>query len=93
MNWTDIDWVEVSAVFRIDTDGDVSESYGYAYDADGNHSCFWASSIGGGYRGVDAFSFEIMNSRPHKITYEGAILYSPRDKQVDEAVLDPEELK
>jgi hypothetical protein len=30
-----IDWVEVSAIFSIDSDGDVDESYGYAYDANG----------------------------------------------------------
>ena len=30
-----IDWVEVSAIFGIDADGDVAESYGYAYDRNG----------------------------------------------------------
>lgn len=30
-----VDWVEVSAIFAIDSDGDVNESYGYAYDAQG----------------------------------------------------------
>ncbi|OCJ04554.1 hypothetical protein A6U86_30025 [Rhizobium sp. AC27/96] len=30
-----IDWVEVSAIFGIDADGDVVESYGYAYDRSG----------------------------------------------------------
>lgn len=30
-----IDWVEVSAVFSIDSDGDVNSSYGYAYDTRG----------------------------------------------------------
>ncbi|TXH82035.1 MAG: hypothetical protein E6Q77_07030 [Rhizobium sp.] len=30
-----IDWVEVSAIFGIDADGDVVESYGYAYDRRG----------------------------------------------------------
>lgn len=30
-----VDWVEVSAIFNIDSDGDVNESYGYAYDASG----------------------------------------------------------
>lgn len=30
-----IDWVEVSAIFSIDADGDVVESYGYAYDRNG----------------------------------------------------------
>jgi len=34
-----------------------------------------------------------MNSRPRKTTYEGAVLYSPTDEQVDKAVLEPEELK
>lgn len=30
-----IDWVEISAIFSIDADGDVNESYGYAYDRGG----------------------------------------------------------
>lgn len=30
-----IAWQEVSAVFAVDEDGDVNQSYGYAYDADG----------------------------------------------------------
>lgn len=30
-----IDWVEVTAVFGMDADGDVNESYGYAYDRGG----------------------------------------------------------
>lgn len=30
-----IDWVEVSAIFSIDADGDVNASYGYAYDTRG----------------------------------------------------------
>ncbi|CAB3861366.1 hypothetical protein [Achromobacter deleyi] len=30
-----IDWVEVTAVFGVDGDGDVNESYGYAYDRAG----------------------------------------------------------
>jgi hypothetical protein len=30
-----IDWVEVAAVFSLDSQGDVNESYGYAYDAQG----------------------------------------------------------
>ena len=29
-----IAWQEVSAVFAVDEDGDVNQSYGYAYDAD-----------------------------------------------------------
>ncbi|WP_296734796.1 hypothetical protein [Variovorax sp.] len=30
-----VDWVEVSAIFSIDADGDVNGSYGYVYDARG----------------------------------------------------------
>jgi hypothetical protein len=30
-----VDWVEVSAIFAFDSDGDVNESYGYAYDVNG----------------------------------------------------------
>lgn len=30
-----VDWVEVSAIFGFDADGDVNESYGYAYDRSG----------------------------------------------------------
>jgi hypothetical protein len=30
-----IDWLEVSAIFGMDDDGDVNESYGYAYDRAG----------------------------------------------------------
>ncbi|WP_292868069.1 hypothetical protein [Mesorhizobium sp.] len=30
-----VDWVEVSAIFAFDADGDVNQSYGYAYDARG----------------------------------------------------------
>lgn len=30
-----VDWVEVSAIFAFDDDGDVNSSYGYAYDAQG----------------------------------------------------------
>ncbi|MCO4319045.1 hypothetical protein M8997_017770 [Phyllobacterium sp. 21LDTY02-6] len=33
---TDIEWVEISVVFSFDSDGDVSSTYGYAYDASGN---------------------------------------------------------
>lgn len=31
----DVDWIEVSAVFAMDDEGDVNESYGYAYDGNG----------------------------------------------------------
>ncbi|MFK0333792.1 hypothetical protein ACIQUB_21975 [Rhizobium sp. NPDC090275] len=31
-----IDWIEVSAIFAIDDDGDVNSSYGFAYDHTGN---------------------------------------------------------
>ena len=30
-----IPWQEVSAIFSVDADGDVNQSYGYAYEADG----------------------------------------------------------
>lgn len=30
-----IEWVEVSAIFAFDDEGDANESYGYAYDRDG----------------------------------------------------------
>lgn len=30
-----VDWLEVSAIFVMDDEGDVNESYGYAYDRNG----------------------------------------------------------
>lgn len=47
----------------------------------------------GDSRGVDVFSSQIMDLHPPKTIYEGAVLYSPTDEQVDKAVLTPEELK
>lgn len=45
----------------------------------------------GNSRGVDVYSSEIMNLQPQKTVYEGAVLYSPTDEQVDKAVIEPEE--
>lgn len=47
----------------------------------------------GDSRGVRVYSSKIMNLHPQKTIYEGAVLYSPTDEQVDEAVIEPEEQK
>ncbi|MBA8879016.1 hypothetical protein [Phyllobacterium myrsinacearum] len=47
----------------------------------------------GDSRGVAVYSSEIMNLHPQKIIYEGAVLYSPTNGQVDAAVVTAEEQK
>jgi hypothetical protein len=47
----------------------------------------------GDSRGARVYSSEIMNLRPQKTVYEGAVLYSPTNGQVDEAVVTADELK